>query len=411
MNILRSFDMPHFKNEKVRNALCLGVLCSVAYFGVYVVRNVLSAVSPQMVDGGFTNEYIGEASSVFFIFYAFGQLINGIIGDKIKARYMMSLGLLIAGALNISFPFLTVVPNVAVYAYGFSGFFLAMIYGPMTKVIAENTEHIYAARCSLGYNFASYIGSPVAGIMAAVMTWQCVFYVSSGALIFMAIVVFVCFLVFEKRGIVKYNQYKTVSDKKGGSIKVLIQNKIIKFTVVSVLTGVIRTTVVFWLPTYIKQYLGFSNEVSVSIYTVATLVISLNAFVAIFVYERLKRNMDLTMLVSFTVSTLSFLGAYLFKQPVLNIVFMVLAILASNCATTMLWSIYCPSLRDTGMVSGATGYLDFMSYMAASLSSKIFSSAVDDIGWGMLILVWAGLTLCGIVLTLPYDKILKHKKA
>ncbi len=403
--------MAIFKNEKVRNAFYLGVLCSVAYFGVYVVRNVLSTVTPKMIEDGFTNEYIGEASSLFFIFYAVGQLINGIIGDKIKARYMMSLGLILAGALNFSFPFLTAIPQMALYAYGISGFFLAMIYGPMTKVISENTEHIYAARCSLGYNFASYIGSPVAGVMAAVMTWQSVFYVSSGALIVLAILVFVFFLMFEKRGIVKYNQFKVVSEKKGGSIMVLIKNDIIKFTIVSVLTGIIRTTVVFWLPTYIAQYLGFSSEASVSIYTVATLVISLNAFVAIFVYERLKRNMDLTMLVSFIVSALSFVGAYAFKQPILNIFFIVLAILASNCATTMLWSIYCPSLRDTGMVSGATGYLDFMSYMAASISSVVFANAVSDIGWGNLILVWAALAACGVLLTLPYKKIMKRNKA
>ena len=403
--------MALFKNEKVRNAFYLGVLCSVAYFGVYVVRNVLSTVTPKMIEDGFTNEYIGEASSLFFIFYAVGQLINGIIGDKIKARYMLSLGLVLAGALNFAFPFLTVIQQMALYAYGISGFFLAMIYGPMTKVISENTEHIYAARCSLGYNFASYIGSPVAGVMAAVMTWQSVFYVSSGALIVLAVLVFVFFLMFEKRGIVKYNQFKAVSEKKGGSIMVLIKNDIIKFTIVSVLTGIIRTTVVFWLPTYIAQYLGFSSEASVSIYTVATLVISLNAFVAIFVYERLKRNMDLTMLISFIVSALSFVVAYAFKQPILNIFFIVLAILASNCATTMLWSIYCPSLRDTGMVSGATGYLDFMSYMAASISSVIFANAVADIGWGNLRLVWAALAACGVLLTLPYKKFVKRNNA
>ena len=43
----------------------------------------------------------GTASSVFFIIYAIGQLINGLVGNKIKARYMMGFGLLLAGICNI----------------------------------------------------------------------------------------------------------------------------------------------------------------------------------------------------------------------------------------------------------------------------------------------------------------------
>ena len=79
--------------------------------------------------------------------------------------------------------------------------------------------------------------------------------------------------------------------------------------------------------------------------------------------------------------------------------------MGSNGAATMLWSIYCPSLRDTGMVSTATGYLDFVSYIAAAVSSVIFANAVSAIGWGNLILVWTAIVVCGMIVSLPFDKI------
>jgi len=88
---------------------------------------------------------------------------------------------------------------------------------------------------------------------------------------------------------------------------------------------------------------------------------------------------------------------------------MVIAIMASNGAATMLWSRYCPSLRDTGMVSSATGFLDFVSYMSAAISSKLFANAVGAIGWGNLILVWFAIILCGVAVALPYNKIFKRK--
>ncbi|MBQ8814339.1 MAG: MFS transporter [Lachnospiraceae bacterium] len=401
--------MKFIKDTKVRNAIMIGSLCSVSYLAVYVARNILSAVSPQMIaNDGFTNEYIGEVSALYFIFYAFGQLINGAIGDKIKARFMISFGLIFAGVTNLVFPYLSHTPETAKYIFGMTGFFLSMIYGPMTKVVAENTEPVYATRCSLGYTFASFLGSPSAGLLAAFLTWQSVFYASSVILFVMGAVCLILFGHYEKIGIVKYHQFdKPKSERKGG-IKVLIKHRIIKFTLISVITGVVRTTVVFWLPTYIAQYLGFSAEQSASIFTVATLVISMTAFIAVFLYEKLGHDMDKTILIVFTSSAIFFMLVYLVKLPVLNIIFMVIAIMSSNAAASMLWSRYCPSLRDTGMVSGATGFLDFVSYMSASISSTIFANAATSIGWGNLILVWFGLMVFGIVVALPYDKLRKR---
>lgn len=84
-----------------------------------------------------------------------------------------------------------------------------------------------------------------------------------------------------------------------------------------------------------------------------------------------------------------------------------------NGAASMLWSRYCPSLRDTGMVSSATGFLDFLSYMAAAGANLIFANAATSIGWGNLILVWLAIVLVGVIVALPYDWILAkfRKKA
>ncbi len=387
-------------------AILIGSMCSISYFAVYVARNILSAVSPFLIDIGYFNEDgIGTLSSLYFITYAVGQLINGAVGDKIKAKYMICFGLSLAGICNAVFPFIATNQIAAYAAYAISGFFLSMIYGPMTKIIAENTEPHHATRCSLGYTFASFFGSPSAGMLAAFLTWQSVFITSAAVLFFMATVCFLAFTLFERRGYIKYNQYdRPKSEDRVEGIRILIKHRIIRFSLVSIITGVVRTTVVFWLPTYFAKNLGYSEEDSALIFTAATFVISLTAFVSVFMYESLKRNMDLTMLISFISAVVFFLLVFLFHHPILNVVFIVLAVMGSNCAATMLWSRYCPSLRDTGMVSGATGFIDFVSYMAASASSKLFGEAVNTIGWSGLILIWMGLMITGVIVMLPIKK-------
>lgn len=389
--------------QNAKHAILIGSLCSISYFAVYIARNLLGAVTPQMVEAGYTEAYIGSISSLFFVFYAVGQLINGAIGDKIHAKWMICTGLLGAGVTNFIFSRITATPDIAMVVYGLTGLFLSMIYGPMTKVVAENTEPLYATRCSLGYTFASFFGSPAAGMLASFLAWQSVFAASSAILAFMAISGFLIFSLFERKKIVQYGQYE--APKKGvQNIRVLFKHQIVKFSLISIITGVVRTSVVFWLPTYISQHLGFSPKESAGLFSIATLCISFTAFISIFIYERLGHNMNKTILIMFSSSTIFFTLTYFVSHPALNIAFIVLAIMSSNGSASMLWSRYCPSLRDTGMVSSVTGYLDFLSYMSAATANLVFANAATTIGWSRLILVWLGLMIVGVIVALPYQK-------
>ena len=398
-------------SDGAKKAIMIGTLCSVSYLAVYIARNILSAVTPQMTEVGYDKEYIGMISSVYFVCYALGQLFNGIVGDRIKAKWMISLGLLLAGISNVLFVFFIDGRMLAPAIYGLTGVFLAMIYGPMTKVVAENTEPIYTTRCSLGYTFASFIGTPAAGLFAIFLEWNGVFFVGSTILAVMGIVAFIVFGAFEKKGFIKYGQYKVEhKEKVGGGVKLLIKNRIILFSFISIITGIVRTSVVFWLPTFISEYHGLGSEVASVLFSVTTFVIAFTTFVAIFVYERLGHDMDKTMLIMFSTSAVFFILTYFIKQPVIGIITIVLAIMSCNGSATMLYSKYCPSLRDTGMVSTATGFLDCLSYIGAAIANLVFANAVDVIGWQNLILIWLALVVAGLFIVFPYKKLFKPNK-
>ena len=420
-------------SERAKHAILIGGLCSVSYLAVYIARNVLGAVSAEMTDSyNFIPSDITDMGTAFFMSYGVGQLINGAIGDKIKARYMISLGLLLAGLSNILFIFVADMKIAALASYAVTGFFLAMIYGPMTKVVAENTDPIHATRCSLGYTFASFMGSPLAGLLASFLSWKNTFLASSIALIAMAVIVFCAFLLLEKKGIVKYGQYK--KDKKsGGNIKVLFKHNIVKFALIAILTGIIRTSLVQLLTMYFNQYLNIpanatdeSGMMTASmVFSIATAVMASTTFITIFTYERLKRNMNLTIFIMFSIATFFFCMVYLISNPVVNVMLIVIAVMASNGAATMLWSRYCPSLYETGMVSSVTGFLDFLSYMSAAIANLVFGRIVDPVTriingneisvtepnqWRTILIICVFITFIGAIVAIPYEKIIKMIK-
>ena len=50
------------KDRKVLNAIYIGTLCSISYLAVYFARNILSVVTPQMIEAGYSEAYIGKVS-------------------------------------------------------------------------------------------------------------------------------------------------------------------------------------------------------------------------------------------------------------------------------------------------------------------------------------------------------------
>lgn len=219
----------------------------------------------------------------------------------------------------------------------------------------------------------------------------------------MAIVAFLCFTAFEKKGIVKYRTAAKGADRPKKDYKGLLQRNIIQFSGISMLTGIIRTAFVGFLSTYFYDYLKYSESQSASIFSVATLIISFTTFIAIFIYERMGRNIHLSTLIFFCVAAVFFCITCIITNPIANIAAIIIAIMASNAATTMLWSVYCPSLCDTGLVSGITGFLDFLSYAAAALASLLIPHLVELIHWRSIILVMAGLMTVGAVICVPHS--------
>ncbi len=373
------------------------MLGAVAYFTLSLARNVLGVVAVQMKNDGFVEGFFGTASSVYFICYAFGQLINGFLGERVKSVYMISIGLLGGAISNFIFSLAVYTEMIAFVAYGCTGFFLSMIYAPLTKVLAENNPPIYATRCCLGMQMGSLLGAPAAGVLASFVTWRNSFNVSNILLVAVSVICFFCFISLEKRGAVVYKKYTPCNDrsKRNNNFGLLLKTGIVKMSIVRIVTNIVGTTLMFWVSIYMVDYLGVSSKISPAIYSVLTVVVSLAPFLSVFAYERLKQNLDLTMGASFVVSTFCLVASFFIKQPTINILLVALAILTSQMGASLTATVYCMGLRDLGVVSSVTGYLDFVAYMSSAISSAVFANAVTDIGWKNLILVWAGCMLVG----------------
>ena len=393
------------ENEEKRwernKAIWIGLICVLAYCIDYYFRKLLGAGRPLILEEGvFSTLVLDNCQSVYMLTYAIGCLLNGVIGDYVPPRRMISIGFGLGGISMLLFTWVQT-PWVALLCFMMLGYGLSMMRGPMMKVIAENTLPDYArVICSL-FRFGSLLGTPIASVFMVLFHWKEAFLISGILSLSLAAVLFVLFFRMEKRGLIR--PARDEGPKERLTVRrVLGFFSLRGFLFYFLLDGLVETsatTITYFLPSYIHDYLGQSADFSNLTVTVLSIAIAACAFLALFLFYACKKNDLLVVRIMMPVALLAFAGVMAFSSLWVNLILLVLGLMAFSCTSGMLWGVYIPSLGKTGKVSGANGVIDCFGYLVATAMTEVMSFVSRSVfGWRGVIGLWIGLAAAGLVL-------------
>ena len=385
------------KNKaELSKALQVGSACVISYIVSYYMRNILSVTSPEMLSAGvFTKEFLGTLSSVYMLFYASGQLVNGVIGDIVKPKLMVSGGMILCGLSSVIFA-LTGNSAIQIALFALIGFSLSMLRGPLVKTISENTLPAHSRVICTFFSFASFSGPLIASLISMFFNWRLTFAVAGIIALTVGVLVFAVFSLFEKRGHITYTLSKNSSGIKN-IFKVFTLRHILFYVFVGAIAEISATSINFWLPTYFTEQLQLGENVAKIVFSAMSFIKGIVPFVTLFVFHILKEK-DIKMVrLSFLLATVFFAGMRFVSNPYANILCLLMAQMAIGSASSLLWSIYIPSQRESGMVSTINGVLDFSGYLFAAMSNVLFAHAIGDLGWNGIITLWLGMAAVGVV--------------
>lgn len=393
--------------KKVQSAWRIGSLCIATYLASYVTRNILSVSTPEMIkEAFFTKEYTGLLSSVCFIFYAVGQLINGFIGDMVHPKYMIIMGL---GVSSISTFAIPLFDNRIIHftAFALIGFGLSMLRGPLMKIISENTAATHARMICTLFSMAGFAGPLIASLLSIFFEWRAVFTVTGIISVFITVASVTVISLLEKRGEIKFTPKK----EKGVLNSILSVFKLEDFffyMFISAIGEIAGSSITFWIPTYTTEHLGFSGDAASTIYSVVSLTTLFTPFITLVIYEKLIRNGVKLALVMYVLSAVFFIAVRFTAAPLVNVIMLIIAKMAAAAASSIVWSAYIPGLARSGKVSSANGVIDAAGYAMASLANVIFSGSVSRLGWGGIVNMWYIIMLIGAAASA--GKLLLRKK-
>lgn len=393
-------------DKNTQKAWRIGSFCIATYLASYVTRNILSVSTPEMIkEAFFTKEYTGLLSSICFIFYAAGQLINGFIGDRVHPKYMIIMGL---GISSVSTFVITIFDNRILHftAFALIGFGLSMLRGPLMKVISENTAATHARMICTLFSMAGFAGPLIASILSIFFKWRAVFTATGVISVIITVLAVAAITALEKRGEIKF----VPKYDKGiaGILNVFKLEDFIFYMLISSIGEIAGSSITFWIPTYTTEHLGFSNDAASTIYSVVSFSTLFTPFITLLIYEKLIRNGIKLALVMYVISAVFFIAVRFTAAPVLNVSMLIIAKVAAAAASSIVWSAYIPGLARSGKVSSANGVIDAAGYAMASLANVLFSTFVGRLGWGGIVNMWYIIMLIGAAVS--FIKLIMKKK-
>ena len=386
--------------------LLLGSICFLAYAAVYAGKGLLGAVLPQLTGSGSPlGGAAGSMGSVFLLTYGIGQLTNGLLGDRISAKYMVSFGLAAGGGILLCLPYLTS-PFLAVLLWGICGFCCSMLWGPITATVGENTEERIAPVILTALTVASVFGGLVASFFAlcsaAARDWKLAFTLAGTVMLMSAALWLLFYITMEKRGAIRHKRGSADAPEPGttkGALRQILCPGFFAAVVLTMCNGVLRNATALWISTWMYRSLGFSVESATGISAILPVLTIAATFASLWLLQPARGREKPVCAWLGAIQTACFAAVALTGDslPWLSVAALFLAMACALGICNLIFSKYLLRYRFCGRLSGVSGFFDFASYLSAAVSNLWFTALAGADAWGNVLWLWTAFSLASFL--------------
>ena len=383
------------------------------YFVSYFSRKDFAAAMAGMILGGdLARENAGLIGTMLFAFYGAGQLISGYLGDRIKPRDLILIGLSATAVCNILMP---LIPEWAMIAvWGVNGLAQAMLWPPIVKLLSTYLDHKTYVSANLIVTSAAHVATIIlyayTPICLSFMTWDWVFYTATVLAVISAVVFAVALryvLPDSPLGATDREPNDTTlsecTAERENILTVLRRSGVFTVFVCIVVCGFLRDGIESWLPTLYSEAFGRSASES----TLLSIILPIFSIISITLITVLHKGKLFNNEVSGTLalfsaalaSTLPLAILLNFEGRVFGFISLFLA--AFICAAMhgvnfLLISCLPGRFAATGRAATVSGVCNSCIYVGAAISTYGIALISGEHGWVATVISWSVVLAVGI---------------
>lgn len=384
--------------QKEKNpALVIGFLFAVIYTVSYLTRiNFGAIISAMESSTGMGKDQLSLSLTGSFVTYGVGQVVSGVLVDRISAKKLMSIGLAVTAAMNLILP-VCISPYVMLLIWCINGFAQSFMWPPIVKMMSQLLDDESYKKAAVVVSWGSAVGTMliylVSPLILSVLSWQWVFWLCGS----IAILTLLLWQRFSYQG--SSEPVAQEKDQKG-SARILFAPVMLGVMGAIVLQGMLRDGVTTWVPSYISETYQWSTASSI-LTAVILPIFSIVCFqIAARLYRSVFKNPLLCAGVFFAVGLLAAVGLY-FATGNYALLSVGGAAVLTGCmhgVNMMLISMVPAFFKRYGLTGTASGVLNSCTYIGSAISTYGVAVLSQGLGWKPTILIWAGIALLGTVL-------------
>lgn len=369
------------------------------YGASYFIRTCYAASIASIVgDGIYSKGEIGLIGTAFFVCYGVGQLISGLIGDRVNPFLMIVFGAASGGVCCFLMPASANIVMMTI-VWAVNGFFQSMLWSPILRIFSQTINEKLRKRAILDISLSLPVGTVCAYLASTFiikyLRWQLIFVCGGICIIAASAFVLLSFLVSKKN--MKEETViiteKTESGKDGGKhglLAVSAMSGLFIIMIPSFLHGMMRDGITNWVPTMITEIYGVSPSFSVFLTIALPIFNAFGAYAVVPVYKKLGENEMKTAAVIGMAALIPLITMlFISKMPVYFIVIL-LALTTSvmYALNYLIISLVPVRFSGLGCTSAVSGILNSAAHIGCAVSSYGFGAVSERAGWNAVIVVW-----------------------
>ena len=371
-----------------------------AYIGRYNYSVVMGAITAE---NSLSLSAAGAVSTGYFICYAVGQILFGLLSQSVSPYAMILLGLcgsglcnLGAGAFSTSFMGLL---------WGANGLFQAMIWPPIVRLFAESMPLERQKHACVSINSTTPAGTLAAYALSAVLLqladWHHVFFSCGGLLLGMAAVFWLG--TAPLRRATAYAPQPEFQKQKGtgNGPAALLAAGLGAMLLPVLLHGGLKDGVTSWVPSMIQSNFGISPAFSAAVAMALPLVNLSGAYLSGWLNEHCTHNELKTAGSLFALASVCLLALPLAMRISLLLAVLLLAVTTASMlgVNTMFINVILVKAGRHGGASMLSGTLNAVTYLGAAAATWGIGAAAEGCGWNAVFLLWLVMAMLALLVS------------
>jgi len=376
----------------------LAFMCAIAYFVSYLTRHNFAAVLAELIDSGIASDMAALVTTVGFISYGGGQLISGVLGDRLPPEKLILAGLFTTSLMNGLLPFCQSAIAMCV-VWGFNGLAQAMLWPPMVRLLSVLDSREYNRACA-NVTVGSGVGTIgvycLVPLILVISQWQTVFFVCAAAGLLMTIIWGIRIPNILKK-MEKTEETKKETVERDVFPKHLIPTTIfVMFGIIA--QGILRDGVTTWTPVYLNQVYHFETALSILISVTIPILSIVGVKVTSKIYNDKIQNEYQCAFLLFGLAVLC--GGILvlpFSGPIIFALFAALITACMHGINIMLITVFPRRFKESGWISTMAGLLNACTYVGSTIATSGFERISSQYGWNWVVALWPMVAIVGAI--------------